>query len=200
MFFKYGEKEVDFLKNVCPKMAEVIDTAGMLQRKVEPDLFRALISGVVSQQISIKAAATVFGRLEALAGTLAADEILALDDEEIQGCGLSMRKVGYIKGICEALRQGELDLGRLGEMTDGEIIEHLVQLKGIGVWSAEMLMIFSLQRPDVLSYGDLVIRKGIMKLHGLEQLTKKEFKAYQELYSPYGSVAALYLWDLANDK
>jgi len=199
-FFQYGVTEINYLKSRCPKMADAIKGAGMLNREVEPDLFKSLISSIVSQQISTKAAKTVFARLEALVGEMHAEAILAKSEDEIQGCGLTYRKVDYIKGICEAIRCGELDLEGLAQMSDDKVIAELVKLNGIGVWSAEMFLIFSLHRPDVLSYGDLIIRKGMMKLHGLESLSKKEFEVYRKLYSPYGTVASLYLWDLGNEK
>ena len=199
-FFKYGETEINYLKSACGKLASVINRAGMLRRKVEPEVFKALVSSIVSQQISTKAAETVFTRLEQLVGEMTAEAILARTDDEIKGCGLSYRKVGYIKGICEAVRCGELDLEGLREMSDDEVIAELVKLPGIGVWSAEMFLIFSLLRPDVLSYGDLVIRKGIMKLYDLDDISKKDFEVYRKMYSPYGTVASIYLWDLANEK
>jgi len=199
-FFKYGKTEINYLKSACPKLAAVINRAGILRRKVEPVLFKALISSIVSQQISTKAAATVFTRLEELVGEeMTAESILAKTDAEIKACGLSYRKVGYIKGICEAVSSGELDLDGLNEMCDAEVIAELVKLNGIGVWSAEMFLTFSLFRPDVLSYGDLVIRKGIMKLYNLDDISKKDFEKYRKLYSPYGTVASIYLWDLANE-
>jgi len=130
---------------------------------------------------------------------MTADTILAKTDDEIKACGLTYRKVGYIKGICEAVSSGELDLEALADKADDEVIAELVKLNGIGVWSAEMFLIFSLYRPDVLSYGDLIIRKGIMKLYGLDDISKKDFEEYRKLYSPYGTVASLYLWDFGNE-
>ena len=199
-FFKYGETEINHLKSACSKLATVISRAGILKRKVEPEVFKGLVSGIVSQQISVSAAATVFTRLEELVGEMTADGILATTDDEIKSCGLSYRKVGYIKGVCEAIKSRELDLDGLRKMSDSEVIAELVKLNGIGVWSAEMFLIFSLFRPDVLSYGDLVIRKGIMELYGLTDISKKDFEFYRKLYSPYGTVASIYLWDLANKR
>jgi len=198
-YFEYDEKAINYLRERDPKLANVINDVGMIKRSVEPDLFQALISGIVSQQISTKAAQTVFGRLKDLVGAVTPEAVLAKTDDEIKSCGLSYRKVSYMKGVCEAVTSGELDLDELSKLSDAEVIAKLVKLNGIGVWSAEMLMIFSLQRPDILSYGDLVIRKGVMKLHGLDDLSKQDFAKYKELYSPYGSVASLYLWELANE-
>ena len=199
MFFNYGEKEILHLKSACAKLGAVIDEAGMLRRRVEPEVFKGLISGIVSQQISTKAAVTVFARFEALVGEVSAEAILAKSDEEIKSCGLSYRKVGYIKGVCQAVASGELKIDQLENMSDEAVIEALVKLPGIGVWSAEMLLLFSFERGNILSYGDLVIRKGIMKLHDLESLSKKDFETYKKLYSPYGSVASLYLWHFGNE-
>jgi len=192
--FKYGSKEIDYLKAACPKLAAVIEEAGMLQRTVKPEPFKALVSSIVSQQISTKAADTVFERIGNLVGEMKAENFLAKTDEALQSCGLSFRKVGYIKGMCAAVASGELDFERLETLTDKEVIAELVKLNGIGEWSAEMFMIFTSQRPNILSYGDLIIRKAIMRLYDLEELSKKDFEKYRALYSPYGSVASMYLW------
>jgi len=193
-FFAYGDVEVNYLKAACPRLATVIEEAGMLRRTVKPEPLRALVSSIVSQQISTKAADTVLARVENLVGVMRAENFLALTDDELQACGLSYRKVGYIKGMCDAVASGALDLDGLADKTDAEVIATLSALNGIGVWSAEMFMIFTSQRPDILSYGDLIIRKAIMKLYGLDSLSKKDFEHYRQLYSPYGSVASMYLW------
>lgn len=197
--FKYDERAMNYLRKRDPKLAKVIDEIGFIARPVENDLFTALISSIVSQQISTKAAQTVFGRLESLVQVVTPEKILERTDDEIKSCGLSYRKVGYMKGICEAVISGALNLDGLKLLRDEAVIAELVKLNGIGVWSAEMLLIFSLERPDVLSYGDLVIRKGLMKLHGLDELSKQDFAKYKTLYAPYGSIASFYLWALAND-
>ena len=194
--FKYGEKEINHLKAACPKLAVVIDEAGILHRAVKPEPFAALVSSIVSQQISVKAADTIFERIENLVGQMRAENFLTKTAQELQACGLSFRKAGYIRGICEAVVSGELDFEQLEQLTDQEVITELVKLKGIGEWSAEMFMIFTSQRMDILSYGDLIIRKAIMKLYDLKELSKKDFEKYQLLYSPYGSVASIYLWYL----
>ena len=115
----------------------------------------------------------------------------------LQQCGLSMRKAGYIKGIGEAVFCGELNLSAFRDMPDDEIVKELSSLHGIGIWTAEMLLIFSLCRPDVVSWGDLAIRRGMINLYGLKELTKEQFDRYRKRYSPYGSVASLYLWELS---
>ena len=198
-YFEYGETETSYLKDVCPKMAAVIAEKGMLKRKIEPDLFRALISSIVSQQISTKAAVTVFSRLQQLVRDIKPAVILGFSDDDIKACGLSYRKVGYIRGICEAVFHKMLDLDEISSKCDEDVIGELLKLNGIGRWSAEMFLIFSLARQDVLSFGDLGIRNGLMKLHGLEVLSKETFETYRQLYSPYGTVASFYLWEVAGD-
>jgi 3-methyladenine DNA glycosylase/8-oxoguanine DNA glycosylase len=108
-----------------------------------------------------------------------------------------MRKARYIKGISEAVISGDLDLVELSEMPDKGVIEKLSSLPGIGVWTAEMLLIFSLGRPDVVSWGDLAIQRGMMNLYGLKELSKNQFDRFRKRYSPCGSVASLYLWALS---
>jgi len=194
--FKYGKAEIDHLKSCDKKLGRAIDRIGMIERQVIPDLFEALVHSVVAQQISSKAAATVWGRLCGIFGTLP-PKVASADLADIQQCGLSMRKARYIKGIGEAAVSGDLDLAGLREMPDARVIERLSSLLGIGVWTAEMLLIFSLCRPDVVSWGDLAIRRGMMNLYGLKDLSKEQFDRFRKRYSPCGSVASLYLWALS---
>ena len=105
-----------------------------------------------------------------------------------------MRKVGYLRNAAQAAVSGEVDFAALSERSDAEIVETLVALKGVGVWTAEMLLIFALGRPDVLSFRDLGIRRGLMLLNGLEKISDSEFEAIRRRISPYGTLASLYLW------
>lgn len=195
--FKYGKAELDHLKRRDRKLGRAIDRIGMIERQVTPDLFEALVHSVVAQQISSKAAATVWGRLCGNLQDITPEKVASADVALIQQCGLSMRKASYIKGIGEAAVSGDLDLAGLREMSDARVIERLSSLPGIGVWTAEMLMIFSLCRPDVVSWGDLAIRRGMMNLYGLKDLSKTQFDRFRKRYSPCGSVASLYLWALS---
>lgn len=196
--FPYGQKEIDYLKRKDKKLGAAIGEIGMIERQITPDPFAALISTVVSQQISNKAAETVWNKLEKLLGTINPENINQKDLREIQSCGMSGRKAGYIKGIAQAA--GEVDFPNLHKLTDQEIIKKLSSLHGVGVWTAQMLLIFSLGRPDVISYDDLAIRKGMMKLYGLKELNKEKFERYRKRYSPYASIASLYLWEIANNR
>lgn len=195
--FKYGDKEIEYLKKKDKKLGAAIEKIGIIERKITPDPFKALVSSIVNQQISNKAAETVWNRFTNVIGVVTPENIEKVSLEEIQGCGMSLRKVGYIKGIAEAAISGEVNFEELNDLTDVEIIKKLSALKGVGVWTAEMLLIFSLCRPDVVSYGDLAIRRGMMNLYGLKELPKEKFERYRKRYSPYGSVASLYLWALS---
>ncbi|MCL2227353.1 MAG: DNA-3-methyladenine glycosylase [Oscillospiraceae bacterium] len=193
-YFEYGETELAHLRKKDKKLGAAIDSIGMIRREVNTDLFSALVDSVVSQQISSKAAATVCQRLTDLCG-MDSKKLNVLTVEEIQACGMSMRKASYIKNIAVAAVTKAIDFETLPTMSDGEIIKALTAIKGIGVWTAEMLLIFSLMRPNIVSYGDLAIRRGMMNVYGLKELSKEKFMRYAKRYAPYGSVASLYLWE-----
>ena len=195
--FEYGQKEIDYLRKKDKKLGAAIDRIGMIKREVTPDTFAALVSSIVSQQISSKAADTVWNRLGLLLGTITPESIAKAEISEIQACGMSARKAGYIKGAAEAAVSGQVDFNALHTLSDEEIIKKLSSLRGVGVWTAEMLLIFSLCRPDVVSFKDLAICRGMMNLYGIKELSREKFERYRKRYSPYGSVASLYLWALS---
>ncbi len=195
--FEYGQKEIDYLKKKDKKLGAAIEQIGWIEREVIPDPFTALIISVVGQQISTKAAQTVASRLYQLVGNITPLTIEQAELEDIQKCGMSVRKASYIKGIAVSATSGMIDFDRLNTLTDDEIIEKLSALKGVGAWTAEMLCIFSLNRPDIVSYKDLAICRGMMNLYGHKKLTKDQFERYRKRYSPYGSTASLYLWAIS---
>jgi 3-methyladenine DNA glycosylase/8-oxoguanine DNA glycosylase len=196
-FFPYGELEINYLKQKDKKLGDTIDQIGLIHRELTPDPFTALTRSIVAQQISSKAAQTVWGRVRTLVGELTPENLGAVDQTALQQCGMSMQKAGYIKGIAHAALTGAVDFPRLDTLPDNEVINQLVALNGVGVWTAEMLLLFSLGRPDILSYNDLAIRRGLMMLHGLREISRSEFEKFRILYSPHGSVASLYLWALS---
>lgn len=197
--FKYGQVELEHLKKKDKKLGAAIERIGMIEREVIPDLFSALVNSIVGQQISSKAAITVWNRVQERLGVITPEAIAGATIESIQQCGLSTRKAGYIKGIGEAVADGRLNLSEFHELSDSKIIDRLSSLNGIGKWTAEMLLIFSMERPNVVSWGDLAIQRGMMNLYGLKILTKEQFEKYVMRYSPYGSVASLYLWALSKE-
>lgn len=196
--FRYSSIETDYLKKRDRRLGLAIEEIGVIERAVTPDLFAALIASVASQQISARAAETVCKRTEDRFAAITPEAIAMASVEEIQQCGMSMRKAGYIKGIGDAVIDGKLDLAGLCSLSDERVIERLTALEGVGVWTAEMLLIFSMERPDVVSFRDLAIRRGMMRLYGRKSIDREHFERYRKRYSPYGSVASLYLWELSH--
>ena len=126
-----------------------------------------------------------------------ASTILSLSDEDLQNIGISFKKVSYIKNLALKVHNGELKIDELHNKSDEEVIKILSSLNGVGVWTAQMILIFCLQRPIVRSFGDFAIQKGIKILYGHKELNKERFARYEKRYSPQGSVASLYLWEIA---
>ena len=195
--FIYGEKEVSHLKTRDKKLTSAIDKIGRLQRETNNDLFSALVSSIVGQQISSKAQVTIWKRMNEGLGKITPKTILACPEAELQSFGISFRKASYIRGAAERVMDGRLDISALQKKSDAEICKELVALDGVGIWTAEMLMLFSMQRPDILSFGDLAILRGMRMLYRHEKITRELFEKYRRRYSPYGSVASLYLWAIA---
>ncbi len=193
-YFRYGKKEMDYLSERDDKLAAVIKQYGKLNRKVNPSIFEALVSSIIAQQISNKAAGTVNARLKELLGEVTPATIGACDHQSIQQCGMTGKKANYIKTSADAILLGKINLDNLPSLTDKAIIGQLTSLPGVGLWTAEMLLLHALQRPDIFSHNDLVINRNLMALHHLDKMDKTTFKVYKKLYSPYGSVAMIYLW------
>lgn len=194
MNFPYSQKELDYLAERDPLLGGVIRSVGFIARTVEEDVFSAVVHHIIGQQISMRAQETVWRRLQELLGEVTPDTLAEADTEAVKGCGMTYRKADYIRDFAQKVRSGEFDVEALREMEDGEAVKALSALRGVGEWTAEMLLLFCLRRSDVLSYGDLGIRRGMMKLYGWEEMTKAQFEECRQRYSPYGSVASFYLW------
>ena len=182
-----------------------IDLATRLRRRKEErpeDPYGALLRAIVGQQLSTKAASTIYGRVRDLFGgtTPSPERLLEASEEDLRACGLSGRKVEYVRDLAAHVLSGELELDRLGELSDEEAIEEIVAVRGLGQWTAEMFLIFHLERPDVLSGGDLGIRKAIQVEYELEEMpTPQRVVEIGEPWRPHRSLASLYLWEsLAN--
>ena len=167
------------------------------------DAYATLLRAIVGQQLSTKAAATIHGRVLELFGGRdpTPQELLDADTAELRACGLSGRKVEYIKDLAAHVLDGELELDRLDQLSDDEVIEEIVAVRGLGRWTAEMFLIFHLERPDVFSGGDLGLRRAIQLCHDLEEMpTPAEAVEIAERWSPNRSLASIYLWEsLANN-
>ncbi len=196
-YFQYGEKEIEHLKRVDKRLASVIDQVGMVKRAVIPDLFTALVHSIVGQQISTKAHQTVWGRIQNELGKISPATIDNLPLEKLQQFGITFKKATYIKSAARKIIEGEFDMASLYSLPDEEVCVRLSELDGIGVWTAEMLMLFSMQRPNILSYGDLAILRGLRMVYHHREIDKERFNKYWKRYTPYASVASLYLWTVA---
>ena len=196
--FKYGDTETSHLKKRDKALGAAIDAIGPIWRELRTDLFSALVNAIVGQQISSKAQRTIWERMKGGLVTITPQAVLACTEAELQGYGISFRKVSYIRGAAERVMDGRLNIDELHSKPDAEVCKELVQIDGVGIWTAEMLMLFSMQRPDILSYGDLAILRGMRMLYRHKEITRQVFERYRRRYSPYGSVASLYLWAIAS--
>ena len=199
MVFEYGEKEMDWLSRRDARMGRLIGRVGKIRRELQPDLFQSLTFNIVGQQISMAAQKTVWGRLEDALGGVTPRALAEADSQALRQMGLNGRKVEYLQELARKVACGRLDLEALARREDEEVIRELSAQKGVGVWTAEMMLIFSLGRPDVLSWGDLGIRRGMEMLYG-KAPTRQDFERYKKRYSPYGTLASFYLWELAGGR
>ena len=197
MFFNYGEKEIEYLKSKDARLAEVIDRIGHIDRTVDADLFSSVVHHIVGQQISTKAQQTIWSRMQEALGEVTPIAVAHTPAEGLQRFGISFRKATYISDFAQKVVSGDFDLDAVAEMSDAEAIKALVSLKGVGVWTAEMILLFCLQRPDILSYDDLAIRRGMCMVYHHRTLDRKRFEKYRRRLSPYCSVASLYFWAVA---
>jgi DNA-3-methyladenine glycosylase II len=183
-----------------PVLGKAIKQIGpcLLAERQRKDHLTALVGAIVSQQLSTKAAATIFGRLAALFpdNVIPGHEaIAALDDQRLRSVGLSGQKVSYLRDLCARLNDGRLVLDDLDTLEDEEVIARLVAVKGFGRWTAEMFLMFRLHRPDVLPVGDLGIVNAVQRLYGLRKRPDpKRLMKLGEPWRPYRSVACWYLW------
>ncbi len=196
-YFEYTETELDRLKSKDAALAAVIEQIGPVRREIIPDMFMALVHALIGQQISMKAHRTVWDRVQNICGPVTPDHVAELPVEQLRTCGISGRKIMYIKGVAADVLAGKLDLAHLGTLDDAALCKRLIAIPGVGVWTAEMLMIFSMQRKNILSWGDLAIQRGLRMLYRHRKITPVLFARYKKRYSPYASIAGLYLWALA---
>ena len=198
-YLDYGQKEIDYLKGEDKTLGAAIERLGKVERVIIPELFAALVNAVVGQLISVKAVHTIWNRMQETFGEITPRNLAEKSADDIQACGITMKKAICIKSIAEIVAQGGFDLNELHSLSDEVVIQKLSSMKGIGIWTAEMLLINSMERQDVVSWGDMAIRRGMCKLYGLENITKEQFNEYKRTYSTYGSIASIYLWRISSE-
>lgn len=196
-YVEYGDDAVAYLSERDPRMADAIARIGHVWRVRDDDLFQAVVHSIVGQQISTRAQATVWARMRDGLGTVDAAHVVAASVEELQAFGMTYGKVGYIHDFALHVQDGSFDIAAVERMGDDEAIEALASLRGVGRWTAEMILTFCLNRPDVFAYDDLAIQRGLRMLYHHRRITRKLFERYRRRFSPYCSVASLYLWEVA---
>ena len=189
-------KAVLHLKKSDPVMRKIIDRIGPCKMQFGEPVFQSLAEAIVYQQLNGKAAATIYQRFAAVAGDpLTPAGILKLKPEQMRSAGLSKQKTSYLFDMAERAHRGELDFSLLPKMSDDEVIEHLTQVKGVGVWTAHMFLMFSLRRPNILPTGDYGVRMAMKKAYKKRKLpTPEVMEKIAKLWEPYRSVASWYLW------
>jgi DNA-3-methyladenine glycosylase II len=189
-------KAVNHLKKSDPVLRAIIERVGPCRMEFGVPEFSSLAESIVYQQLNGKAAETIFNRFAALAGEpLTPEGILKLSDEQLRSVGLSKQKSAYLKDLSAKTSARLLDFARLPELSDEEVIKHLTQVKGIGVWTAQMFLMFSLRRPDVLPTGDYGVQVAIKKHYKKRKLPKPDvMEKIARRWVPYRSIACWYLW------
>ena len=197
------DEAIAHLRAADPVLARIIDTVGPYHLRRDPGHFYALFSSIVSQQISVRAAAAVMRRVQALFPPdegLTARGVVALGTDPLRAAGLSGQKTRYVLDLAERVAGASLDLERLAALDDEEIIDALTQVKGIGRWTAEMFLIFSLGRPNVLPVDDLGFRTAVKRHYELAELPRRDdLHALGARWAPYRTVATWYLWRSLNN-
>lgn len=189
-------KATNHLKKSDPVLRAIIERVGACRMEYGEPAFHSLAETIVYQQLNGKAAVTIFKRFAALAGEpLTPEGILKLTNEQMRAVGLSKQKSAYLRDLAERTQRGELDFTRLPDLSDEEVIERLTQVKGIGVWTAHMFLMFSLRRPNILPTGDFGVQTAIKKYYKKHKLPKpKDMEKIARSWEPYRSVACWYLW------
>jgi DNA-3-methyladenine glycosylase II len=187
---------ITHLKKSDPVLRAIIERIGPCRMEFGPPEFHSLAEAIVYQQLNGKAAVTIFNRFAALAGEpITPAGLLKLTDEQLRSVGLSKQKASYLRDMAERATNGQLDFSKLHELSDEEVIKHLTQVKGVGVWTAQMFLMFTLKRPNVLPTGDFGVQMAIKKHYNKRRLPKPaQMERLAKAWEPYRSIACWYLW------
>ncbi len=193
---KTWESATRHLRRVDPILGEVIDRHGPYKFELEDGYYESLVGAIIFQQLAGKAAQAILNRFKTLYGRIPTPrEFLKTPESKLRSAGLSPQKISYLRDLCERLEKGVLDLKRLEDLPDDEVVRELDEVRGIGRWTAEMFLMFVLGRTNVLPMDDLGLRKAAQNLYGLNELPDHEkFMELSKAWHPYRSIATLYLW------
>ncbi len=198
IYIEYPDGALEYLSVRDERLGALIRRIGPIRRERSADVFASLVHSLVDQQISTKAARVIWERLRDATGIDPA-VISGMSEDALRSLGLSRQKALYIRGAAQAVISGELDIEALYGMSDDEVIISLCALYGVGVWTAEMLMIFALGRLNVLSERDAGIVRGIKRVYGVDSVTAEFIDELKARLDPYGTVASLYFWAAASE-
>lgn len=183
-YFPFGERDISWLKNRDPQLGEVISKMGKPKRKLFPNIFSGLVFYIISQQISAKAAETEWKRFQELFSPVKPENIRRFTPEEIQKCGTTLRRAGYIRLIAEKLADNTIDVNSLIKADDEEFIKKITKLPGVGEWTAQMLLIHVLKRPNVISFKDMAVLRGMRVVYRVPDISREFFEQKKDIYSP----------------
>ncbi|MFG6117702.1 DNA-3-methyladenine glycosylase family protein [Thalassobacillus sp. B23F22_16] len=196
----FEKSEIEALTARDPAMGKLVALIGDISMTKREDHFQSLVRSCIGQQLSVKAAQTIYARFQELVGEITPEAILQFSDEELRSVGLSKQKIAYLRDLSEKVQTKEVDLDQLESMDNDQIRKVLTSVKGIGPWTAEMFLIFSLGRTNVLPVGDLGIQRACQWLYGRERDSngKKLIQSHAEKWHPHYTAASLYLWEAIN--
>jgi len=189
-------KAINYLKRSDPVMRGIIERVGVCRMEYGEPTFHHLAESIVYQQLNGKAAETIFKRFTVAAGSPVTPKgILKLSEQQMRAVGLSKQKSSYLRDLAAKTESGQLDFAKLQVMEEADVIEHLTQVKGVGVWTAHMFLMFTMRRPDVLPTGDYGIQMAMQKYYRKRKLPRpKDMEKIAKAWSPYRSIACWYLW------
>lgn len=201
MIYKITGEKIKYLKEKDPNLIPLFDEDMEIKFEENNDYFMNLFSTIIAQQLSIKVASVIEQRaIEFFKGEVTPEKVVLADTEALRECGLSYRKIDYIKSLASKVLSEEVHFRDIEEMSNEQVIEMLVKIKGIGKWTAEMFLMFTLGREDVFSVLDLGLRTGFKKLYHNPELTEEEMEKIALLWAPYRSIVSFYLWRYKNKK
>jgi DNA-3-methyladenine glycosylase II len=194
---KVFKRGYDHIRAKDPVLGKVLERYGVFKFEAEGDLFEALVESILSQQLAGAAASSIIRKVRALYpdGKLEAEAVYRTSPRKLRSAGVSPQKLSYLKDLSKRVSKGTIELERLRTMEDDEIIRILDEVRGIGPWTVQMLLIFTLGRPNVFPVDDLGVRKGVQGVYSLREIPKRtEMESLAENWRPYRTVASLYLW------
>ena len=186
-----------------PKIVPVLETINLnewFEKREIDDHFFNLARNIIYQQLAGKAASTIFGRFQTLVGEVVPERVVGFPDQAFRDVGLSWAKAKYVKDLASKTISGEVVLTNLHALSDTEVIKELTKVKGIGQWTAEMFLLFTLHREDIFSYGDLGLRNGFAKLYGIEKPSNDDMKKVVDRWTPYASYGSISLWHYLDNR